>query len=105
MASKAAPRFRIQTSVAAVSRVNGQLRRSAGVTRDISKTGVFFYADFRPPEGSRLELMLTLPPEVTQADSIPALCNARVVRVEAGGAGDRFGVGAEIESWQPLAIA
>jgi hypothetical protein len=101
----AAPRFQIEESVAAVSRINGHQRRFAGTTRDISKTGVFFYVHFRPLEGSSLQLMLTLPDEVTSAGNIPAVCTVRVVRVESGGTGDRFGVGVEIESWQPLANA
>ena len=105
MDSDRAERFRVQTCIAAVTKTDGQQRRFAGITRDISRTGVFFYVDFRPREGSRLQLMLTLPPEVTQAGSIPAMCNARVVRVEPGGPANRFGVAVETESWQPLAIA
>lgn len=105
MASNAAPRFRINTSVAAVTRVHGHQRRLTGTTRDISSTGVFFYVDFRPEEGERLQLILTLPEEVTHADSIPAVCNTRVVRVEPGGTGDQYGVAVEIESWEPLAAA
>jgi hypothetical protein len=103
--SNRAERFRIQTSIAAVPKTEGPQRRFPGITRDISRTGVYFYVNSRPPEESLLQLLLTLPPEVTQAGSIPAICSARVVRVEPGGPGNRFGVAVEIESWQPLAPA
>jgi hypothetical protein len=91
--------------VAAVTRINGQQRRFAGITRDISRTGVFFFMDFRPEEGSRLQLMLTLPAEVTGRGNVPAVCDTRVVRVERGAPGDRCGVAVQIESWQALAVA
>jgi hypothetical protein len=77
-------------------------RRFVGVTRDISSTGLFFYANFRPDEGSRLELILTLPIEITHADSLPVTCIGRVVRLEPGGEPGCFGVAVEIEPSQQL---
>lgn len=100
-----APRIRAEHSVAAVMRATGHLRRYAGTTRDISVTGVFFYADFSPPENSDLQLLLTLPSEVTYTDDIPAVCRCRVVRVERDVGGRKNGVAVEIESYEPIAEA
>jgi PilZ domain-containing protein len=100
-----APRFRLEESVAASCRINGHQRRSVGVTRDISTTGLFYYAHFRPDEGTRLELILTLPAEVTHAETLPAVCVGRVVRVEPNDMAGRVGVAVEIERWQTLSAA
>lgn len=100
-----APRIRLEESVAAVTRATGHLRRYAGTTRDISPTGVFFYADFSPAENSELQLLLTLPSEITYADDIAAVCKCRVVRVEQDVASGKTGVAVEIESCQPFSEA
>ncbi len=105
VASQRAPRFRLEESIAAICRINGHQRRSVGVTRDISTTGLFFYANFRPDEGSRLELILTLPVEITNAESLPVFCVGRVVRVEPNDVAGRHGVAVEIERCQSLSAA
>jgi hypothetical protein len=83
----------------------GHLRRFPGQTRDISVTGVFFYADFSPEEHSDLHLLLTLPSEVTYTGDMPAVCRCRVVRVEQDPTTGKNGVAVEIESYEPFAEA
>ena len=100
-----APRFPVEKSVAVVWSAQGHMHRFAGTTRDISQTGVFFYADFRPDEGSSLQLMLTLPAEVTQAESVPVTCRGRVVRVVPDSDGSRVGIAVAIEALYPMAMA
>ena len=39
---------------------------ATGVTRDLSDGGVFLYTDSQISEGSQLEMVLILPPEITQ---------------------------------------
>lgn len=65
-------------------------------TRDVSTNGVFLYTDSRMVEGSNVELVLILPPELTSGEKCWVCCHARVLRVEQG-PGKGFGAAAEIE--------
>src|SRR3984893_5256475 len=65
-------------------------------TRDVSTNGVFLYTNSRMREGSDVELVLILPPELTSGEKCWVCCHARVLRVEQG-PGKDFGVAAEIE--------
>ena|SRR5579863_4941453 len=65
-------------------------------TRDVSTNGVFLYTESRMAEGSNVELVLILPPELTSGEKCWVCCHARVLRVEPG-SGKGFGVAAEIE--------
>jgi hypothetical protein len=98
-------RVRTEHSLAVIYKSGGQVHRIPATMRDISRTGVFFYGNFRPEQGSSIQLMLTFPRDVTYADPIPAHCKGRVVRVEANGPGTMAGIAVEIESYEPLAAA
>jgi hypothetical protein len=65
-------------------------------TRDVNTNGVFLYTDSRMAEGSEVELVLILPPELTSGEKCWVCCHARVLRVEQG-PNKRFGVAAEIK--------
>jgi hypothetical protein len=65
-------------------------------TRDVSTNGVFLYTDARMAEGSEVELVLILPPELTSGEKCWVCCHARVLRVEQG-PDKQFGVAAEIK--------
>jgi c-di-GMP-binding flagellar brake protein YcgR len=65
-------------------------------TRDVSTNGVFLYTNSRMREGSDVELVLILPPELTSGEKCWVCCHARVLRVEQG-PGKDFGVAAEIQ--------
>ena len=64
-------------------------------TRDVSTNGVFLYTQSRMTEGSDVELVLILPPELTSGEKCWVCCHARVLRVEQG-QGTDFGVAAAI---------
>jgi hypothetical protein len=64
-------------------------------TRDVSTNGVFLYTKSSMMEGSEVELILILPPELTSGEKYWVCCHARVLRVEQG-PGTDFGVAAEI---------
>lgn len=68
---------------------------SSAQTRDVSTNGVFLYTESRMAEGSDVELILILPPELTSGEKCWVCCHARVLRVEQGPGRD-FGVAAEI---------
>jgi hypothetical protein len=77
-----------------VRSVRGTAEQSAQ-TRDVSTNGVFLYTESRMAEGSNVELVFILPPELTSGEKCWVCCHARVVRVEPG-PGKNFGVAAEI---------
>jgi PilZ domain len=64
-------------------------------TRDVSTNGVFLYTESRMAEGSHVELVLILPPELTSGEKCWVCCHAQVLRVEQG-PGKDFGVAAKI---------
>ncbi|MGA7931248.1 MAG: PilZ domain-containing protein [Candidatus Sulfotelmatobacter sp.] len=64
-------------------------------TRDVSTNGVFLYTNTSMMQGSEVELVLILPPELTSGEKYWVCCHARVLRVEQG-PGKDFGVAAEI---------
>jgi hypothetical protein len=72
---------------------NAELRAQP---RDVSTNGVFLYTNSRMMEGSDVELVLILPPELTAGEKYWVCCHARVLRVEQG-PGKDFGVAAEIQ--------
>ena len=73
----------------------------SGQTRDVSTHGVFLYTDSRLAEGSDMELVLILPPELTSGEKCWVCCHARVLRVEQGPE-TKFGVAAEIRRMDVL---
>jgi hypothetical protein len=68
-------------------------------TRDVSTSGVYFTSDERLSIGSRLDLSLTLPPEVTQGSTVVIDARAKVLRVDERPTGflNHFGIAAAID--------
>lgn len=75
---------------------------ATGITRDLSEGGVFLYTDSKISEGSQLEMVLILPPEITKSEKQWVCCQASVVRVEEGQQEGSFGVAASIRSMDVL---
>jgi c-di-GMP-binding flagellar brake protein YcgR len=72
-------------------------------THDISSKGVCFYAPNGLPLGSILELVLTLPEEVTLAKPTRIACTGRVVRLENKEDGTTATIAATIDGYEFLA--
>ena len=89
------PRVPVQVQVSIRS---GQSQASTGLTRDLSRNGVFFYTDSQIHEGSDLELVVMLPPELTQGEKSWVCCQATVVRIEEAPAAGQVGVAANIRN-------
>ncbi len=67
-------------------------------TQNISAGGMFFYCTAEFAEHSHLELVMTLPPEITCGGTHWVCAQATVVRVEPDPSGSgRHGIAAEIE--------
>lgn len=56
--------------------------RKEGKTRDISTRGLYFVVTQDLQEGSELDMMLTLPAEITHGGDVFVRAQGRVVRVE-----------------------
>ncbi len=76
--------------------------QTTGHTRDLSTNGIFLYVASQITEGSELEMVLILPPELTQGEKQWVCCRASVVRVEESPGGGPWGVAARIQSMDLL---
>jgi hypothetical protein len=96
---------RAQKRVAArlpVSIRAGKKAEVVGHTRDLSLSGIFLYTESKITAGSLLEMVLILPPELTQGEQRWMCCQASVIRVEEPVHGNGFGVAASIERMELL---
>jgi hypothetical protein len=82
-------------------RVSGIPSEFATEIENISARGIFFYLDRWMTEGSRVEVTMSFPPEVTLADPLQVRFVARVVRIEPKTA-TRTGVAATIQEYEFL---
>jgi hypothetical protein len=89
-------RQRVVTKVPVRVRGSAANTELSAETRDVSTNGVFLYTQSRMVEGSDVELVLILPPELTSGEKCWVCCHARVLRVEQG-PGKDFGVAATIQ--------
>jgi len=94
---------RLRKRIAA--RVPVQIKHNAGTvqighTRDLSTSGVFLYTGAQLREGSELEIILVLPPELTNGEKRWACCQASVVRVEPAEPGGNLGMAASIRRFE-----
>ena len=72
----------------------------SGKTRDVSFRGLYFTIDTRYESGASIELILTLPKEITMAGDVHIRCFAQVVRVEP--LNGHCGVAARIDRYEFL---
>jgi hypothetical protein len=72
-----------------------------GRTRDISTRGLYFVIDQDVQAGSNLDIMLTLPREMTNGDEVLVKASGKIVRVESRveDGNERQGVAAVIERY------
>jgi hypothetical protein len=91
---------RVAAKIPATVATHDQLQRQAAITRDLSTTGVFLYADERLAQGAKIEVVLMLPAELGLGEKQWACCEASVVRVE--DTEGRVGVAARIERMDVL---
>ena len=82
-----------------VKSMHGSVWEESSLTKDVSARGAFFYIDGKLAEGTPVELVLTLPAEITLTENIRVRCKGRVVRVVNGNDGRKTGVAAVIERY------
>jgi len=77
-------------------KVRHQGAEHQGLTRDLSSSGVFIYSESGMKPGSKLELVIMLPPGMGLGPGGWTLCEASVVRVEESD-GKGIGVAATLD--------
>ncbi len=75
---------------------NSDGTETPGLTRDLSSNGIFLYSEAGLTAGSKLELVVMLPPSLGVGAGGWALCQASVVRVEQAG-GKGIGIAATLD--------
>jgi|HubBroStandDraft_1064217.scaffolds.fasta_scaffold90128_2 hypothetical protein len=73
-------RVRVPVHVPVKVRLDGQ--EHEGLTRDLSSSGIFLYSESSMKPGSKLELVIMLPPDLGLGPGGWTLCQASIVRVE-----------------------
>ncbi|MFQ5926518.1 MAG: PilZ domain-containing protein [Terriglobia bacterium] len=81
----------------------GHIRRARGVTRDISRRGVYCFLEEPLPNGQCVEFDIVFPGELTAAEPLALHCRGTAVRSEVQER--RFGLAASIEVHEPLRAA
>ena len=71
-------------------------------SRDVSSRGVYFFLPKQVISGSPVEIILTLPHEITLAGPVRVRCLGRVNRTEDESAPGRSGIVAEIQRYEFL---
>jgi hypothetical protein len=87
-------RQRVPVRVPVKVRLEGD--EHAGLTRDLSSSGIFLYSEAGMKAGSKLELVIMLPPGLGLGPGGWTLCQASVVRVEKS-EGNGIGIAATLD--------
>lgn len=82
---------------------NGASHEESAQTRDVSFRGVYFLTDTPVEAGSPLELVLTLPQQITLAGDVRIRCFGNVIRVEERE--NQLGVALRIDRYEFLPAA
>jgi hypothetical protein len=71
------------------------------LSEDVSSRGVYFYLPKEVKKGADVEILMTLPHEITQAGPVKVRCMGRIHRTERRGE-QKIGVVAAIERYEFL---
>jgi len=89
-------RSRQRVPVRVPVKVRHEGSESQGLTRDLSSSGIFLYSESGMKAGSKLELVIMLPPGMGLGPGGWTLCEASVVRVEEAD-GKSIGIAATLD--------
>ena len=88
---------RVSLNVPVAIKANGDRAETSATTRDLSSNGVFLYTKSVMQPGSKIEMVLILPPELAGGARRWACCQASIVRVEIGSESG-FGIAATLDN-------
>ena len=82
---------------------NGSVEEKIAHTRDVSFRGLYFMMEAPPEKGASIEVVLTLPQQITLAGEVRIRCFANILRVEERD--NAIGVAASIDRYEFLPAA
>jgi hypothetical protein len=77
-------------------------RTVSGFCQNLSSRGVFLYSDVTLPESSVVQLIFTMPSEITLAESMRVRCRGRVLRNGSSASGQGKGFAVQFDSYEYL---
>ena len=80
----------------------GTIRRTRGITRDLSQRGVYCYVEDPIPPNQPVEIDLIFPVEMTAGSPMALRCRGKTVRADAHER--RFGIAAAIQTRQSIPL-
>jgi PilZ domain-containing protein len=98
---RAAQRFQIKLPMVVRWTSGSAIGEASTESRDVSSRGVYFFLPKEVSSGSPVEILLTLPHEITLAGPVKVRCLGRIKRAEADEPG-KIGVVAQIERYEFL---
>jgi hypothetical protein len=98
---RAAQRFQIRLPMVVRWTSGSAIGEASTESRDVSSRGVYFFLPKEVTNGSPVEILLTLPHEITLAGPVKVRCLGRIKRAENDEPG-RIGVVAQIERYEFL---
>lgn len=105
MERRAARRFEMRLPVVIRAAAGGQPAEARTETIDVSSRGLYFAVDKEFAPGSPVEVVLTLPKEITMTGPVQVRCQGRVVRLEEReNMQRRVGVAAVIDRYEFLRV-
>ncbi len=98
---RSAQRFHIKLPLVVRWTSGSAIGEASTESKDVSSRGVYFFLPKEIKEGSPIEILLTLPHEITLAGPVRVRCLGRIQRTESDVAG-KVGVVAAIERYEFL---
>ena len=98
---RATQRFQIRLPMIVRWTSDSAIGEATTESRDVSSRGVYFFLPKEVSSGSPVEILLTLPHEITLAGPVKVRCLGRIKRAEVDEPG-RIGVVAQIERYEFL---
>jgi hypothetical protein len=98
---RTAQRFRIKLPMTVRWTSEMAIGEARTESKDVSSRGVYFFLPKKVKDGSAIEIVLTLPHEITLAGPVRVRCLGRIQRTESEAEG-LSGVVAEIERYEFL---
>ena len=98
---RATQRFQIRLPMIVRWTSGSAIGEASTESRDVSSRGVYFFLPKEVSNGSPVEILLTLPHEITLAGPVKVRCLGRIKRAETDEPG-RIGVVAQIERYEFL---
>lgn len=77
-------------------------RTFSGFCQNLSTRGVFLFSEASLPEGAVVQLIFTMPSEITLAESMRVRCRGRVLRSPSSNAAQGNGLAVQLDSYQYL---